>query len=56
MNEFDIEDVVLINGFADLYTVTGVIHDQERLFITGADGVEKEVNFVHVERRWVPAT
>ena len=51
--KFNITDVVSLKGFSDLLYVTGVIHDDKRLFVTGADGKEIEVTFKAIDEQWV---
>lgn len=50
--EFDTADVVELINDENLYFVTGVIHDQERLFVTYNQDKEKEVTFDQVVNRW----
>ena len=47
--KFEIDDVVQINGF--LFLVTGVIHDNERIFVDRGKG-EVEYKFSEVEDQW----
>ena len=49
---FDTTDIVEIAGYEELFHVTGVIHDDERLFVTGMNGKEFEVPFDDVDERW----
>lgn len=53
IEEFDTTDVVELIDDAQLYFVTGVIHDDGRLFVTGDDDKEFEVPFDKVVNRWV---
>lgn len=49
---FDTTDIVELAGYEELFRVTGVIHDDERLFVTGMSGKEFEVPFSDVYDRW----
>lgn len=50
--KFEIED--LINYEGEIYEVSGVIHDEDRLFIRRYNGGsdEIEIKFMDVERKW----
>ena len=50
--EFETTDVVEILDDNELYFVTGVIHDDERLFVTGESNVEIEFPFSKVVNQW----
>lgn len=53
---FEPTDVVQLRGGdhdEELYYVTGIIHSQHRLFVTGKDNEEFEVPFNVVRRWWV---
>jgi hypothetical protein len=49
---FNITDVVEIAGNDELLYVTGVIHDSQRLFVTGISSPEHEISFSEVLTRW----
>ena len=46
--------VEIAGGEQPLYAVTAVIHDDQKLFVTGEDGVEKEVPFEDVLAGYKP--
>ncbi len=49
--EFEIEDIVEYEG--EFFMVTGVIHDDKRLFITKFDSNDEiEINFDAVTTTW----
>lgn len=50
--EFKIGDIVALDNQSGHVEVTGVIHDDKRLFVTGEDLNEFEVPFSRVVRRW----
>ena len=50
--EFDTTDVVELVDDEKLYFVTGVIHDDERLFVSYNNENEIEVPFSCVVNRW----
>tara|TARA_R110000824_G_scaffold396367_1_gene597769 strand:+ start:278 stop:448 length:171 start_codon:yes stop_codon:yes gene_type:complete len=50
--EFETTDIVEIFEVEELLRVTGVIHDDERIFVTGEDGIEREYPFSDVVQRW----
>lgn len=50
--EFETTDIVTIKAGGILFHVTGVIHDDERLFLTGNVGAEFEVAFSDIAERW----
>ena len=52
MKEFEIGDIVNLVNDEKLYFVTGVIHDDERLFVTYNNDKEIEVSFDMVINRW----
>jgi len=51
--DFEIEDIVKLSSEDGLRIVSGVIHDDERLFTTGIYSREElENSFNDVEQRW----
>jgi hypothetical protein len=50
--EFKIDDIVSMKANGLLIQVTGVIHDDERLFVTGHDAKEFEVSFDDVDEQF----
>ena len=50
--EFKINDIVLISGDERYLRVTGVIHDDKRLFLRYKNYKEFEVPFGQVEKQW----
>lgn len=52
MKEFEIEDIVSLKANGYLLRVTGVIHDDERLFLTGRAGGEFEVSFDDIDEQF----
>jgi hypothetical protein len=50
--EFETTDIVMLKANDLFLEVTGVIHDDERLFLTGRDNIEFEVSFSDVGDRW----
>ena len=53
--EFNIGDIVEVKGIFQLQLVTGVIHDNEKLFVTdylNAPSGEVEIMFNEVVNRW----
>ncbi len=50
--EFGINDIVKFDRDDKYYRVTGVIHDDERLFLTYEDEREFEVPFMTVCEHW----
>ena len=58
MSEFEINDLVIVSSLDGIKLVTGVIHDDERLFVSDyfESGPEVEVPFSDVTDRWINAT
>lgn len=55
-DEFDIGDIVEINGVDELWVVTGVVHDTETLYVRNdKESGEEEFNFSEVAQRWMKA-
>jgi len=50
--EFETTDIIEMKANGQLLYVTGVIHDDKRLFVTGKDMKEFEISFNDVEKRW----
>ncbi len=50
--EFEINDIIQLTGRDELFFVTGVIHDSERLFLTYECEDEFEVKFSEVSNQW----
>lgn len=50
--DFETTDIVMLKANDVFLEVTGVIHDEERLFVTGRDNKEFEVSFSDVGDRW----
>ncbi len=50
--KFDIDDIVKISGDERYLRVTGVIHDDKRLFLAFENFKEFEVPFSAVEEHW----
>lgn len=49
---FDCSDLVLVKGHDEYMEVTGVIHDDERLFVACSTKQEFEVSFDDVEMQF----
>ena len=52
MKEFETTDIVELKSDANLYYVTGVIHDDFRLFVRRENEEEKEIDFDEVQQQW----
>ena len=54
MREFEIGDIVECRSIDGLKIVTGVIHDENRLFVSDyfTSNSETEIDFDDVETRW----
>ena len=50
--KFETTDIVTLKANGIFLEVTGVIHDDERLFVAGRDNIEFEVRFSDVGDRW----
>jgi hypothetical protein len=51
--EYEIGDLVTVKESGEYLSVTGVIHDSQRLFVIGNHTQEFEVLFSNVESHWV---